>query len=191
METPRRGLSCFSEVRGHKTYYLQRTPGPTTDVFPLRPSFCGFGRQNIRAVSEDTEALVPKPPGGRAARDRRPAFSSTISQSSRTPTAGHGTENAHHFLLTAEILHPQVLWASLLAGERVVQHNFCLCFNSFIKLSHCHVAEPLHVLAHFVVRFQLEATLQLKTKGCISATWARAAFPSVLKLSFRVEPNYM
>lgn len=107
-----------------------------------------------------------------------PIFNPIIPQSSRAPTALSMDLELPPFPLTSEVLHPQVLWASLLAGERVVQHDFCLCFNPFIELSHCNMAEPLHVLAHFVVRLQLQAALWVTTQVCSSVTPARTALPS-------------
>lgn len=68
--------------------------------------------------------------------------------------------NDRRFGLTAEVLHFQVLRAGLLAGERVVEHDFRLCLYPLVELPHGHVAEAPHVLAHLVVRLQLQTPLR-------------------------------
>lgn len=61
--------------------------------------------------------------------------------------------------LTSEVFHFQIFRARLLAQQRVIKHDFGLALDAFIKLAHGHVAQALHVLAHFIVRFQLKAVL--------------------------------
>lgn len=61
--------------------------------------------------------------------------------------------------LTSEIFDFEVFGAGLLPQQRVIQHDFSLRFDALVELSHCHVTQPLHVLTHLVVGFQLETPL--------------------------------
>lgn len=61
---------------------------------------------------------------------------------------------------TSEVFNFEVFRAGFLPQQRVVQHDFSLSFDAFVKLPHGHVTQPLHVLTHLVVRLQLKTPLR-------------------------------
>lgn len=72
--------------------------------------------------------------------------------------------------LTSEVLHLEVLGAGLLARQGVVEHHLRLRFDPVVELPHGHVAEPLHVLAHLVVRLELQTALRRRGESRVSAS---------------------
>lgn len=65
---------------------------------------------------------------------------------------------------TSEVFHFEVLGAGLLSQQRVIQHDFGLSFDALVELSHGHVTQALHVLAHFIVGLQLKTPLEARTQ---------------------------
>lgn len=58
----------------------------------------------------------------------------------------------HSETLTSEVFHFEVFGAGLLSHQRIIQHDFSLSFDALVELPHGHVAQPLHVLTHLVIR---------------------------------------
>lgn len=63
---------------------------------------------------------------------------------------------------TSEVFDFEVFGAGLLSQQWVVEHDFGLCFDALIELPHGHVTQALHILAHLIVRLQLQTPLKGK-----------------------------
>lgn len=61
---------------------------------------------------------------------------------------------------TSEVFDFEVFGAGLLSQQGGVEHDFGLSFDALVELAHGHVTQALHVLAHLVVRLQLQTPLE-------------------------------